>query len=48
MANLLTPHFSATVSTVHLPNHTISLISLFIPLSFFVCSSIHYMCDILY
>jgi len=50
MANLLIPHCSVIISTVHLPNHAISLISLFIPLfSFFgVCSPIHYMCVILY
>jgi len=38
MANLLTTHCSVTVSTVHLPNHIISLISLLIPLLTFLCA----------
>jgi len=37
MANLLIPHCSFTVPTVHLPNHIISLISLFIPLFTLFC-----------
>ena len=46
MSNLLIPHCSVSVSTVHLPNHIISLLILLF--SFFACCPIHYMCVILY